>query len=176
MGLFDAAAFAPVLKLLQVGQCMRRKTFAWQTYILVSLAGFKRFCTCSRVCSNLREVEDGLPASLFKFSKSWTGTRSARFDDDGPAPRSGIGMMSANCQLMKSYSPHKVIVDLPDSKGMTDVNGENGRASCRVKGRENLAGCPDGCANGMDPLCAPLVFSGPSYAILRIIRAQRGQP
>lgn len=95
VGLFDVVAFAPVLKLLQVDQRMRRKTCLWQIYILVSLFGFRRFCTCSRVCSNRREVKDGLRVSLFKFSKSWTGTRSARFEDDGPAPRSGVGMMSA---------------------------------------------------------------------------------
>lgn len=64
------------------------------------------------------------------------------------------------------------MMDLPDSKGMTEVNGENGRASCRVKGRENLACCPDGCANGMGPFCTPLELSGPWYAILKIIQAQ----
>lgn len=64
-----------------------------------------------------------------------------------------------------------VALNPPDSNGMTEVNGENGRASCRVKGRENLACCPDGCADGMKPFCAPLGFSGRWCAISRVIRA-----
>lgn len=70
LGVLDAVAFAPVLKLLQIGQRMRPKPFLRHTHIFVSLVGFKRFCTCSKVCSRRREVDDGLPASLFRFSKS----------------------------------------------------------------------------------------------------------
>lgn len=77
---------------------------------------------------------------------------------------------------MKSGKPPIALLNLPDSKGMTEVNGENGRASCRVKGRENLAFCPDGCADDIGPFCTPLELTGPWYAIVIVIRAQNAQP
>lgn len=74
-----------------------------KSHIGVSLLGLKRFCTCSKLCSSRREVEE-LAASLFRFSKSWRGTRSARFEDEGPAPRSGVGIMSVAMSVDGTYS------------------------------------------------------------------------
>lgn len=50
----------------------------------------------------------------------------------------------------------RAIVGLPDSNGMTELKGEKGRASCKVNGRENRGGC----AEELNPFCAPLGLSG----------------
>lgn len=56
-----------------------------------------------------------------------------------------------------AYSSLKYIIEIsPDSNGTTEVKGEKGRASCRVNGRENRGGC----AEGLNPFCAPLRLSG----------------
>lgn len=61
---------------------------------------------------------------------------------------------------------------------MTEVKGEYGSASWRVKGREYLGCCPKGCADGTKPFCAPapLEVSGFWCAIVIVRRAQEKQP